>query len=69
MNLPCPFCGSADIEENSNTVVCLNCGACGPETAPNPGGLDALEYWNRRTLGRSELPDTIPAPPFEESAE
>ena len=66
-DLPCPFCGSREIEENSNTVVCIQCGAQGPDIGENPGGLCALELWNRRTLGRAELVDTIPAPPPEPS--
>lgn len=45
---------------------CDTCQASGPACATEKL---AAEHWNQRTLGRSELVDTIPAPPEEEPEE
>lgn len=47
--LPCPFCGSEDIEYNNGHYVqdcgCRACGAIGPN---NPRTKSAIERWNTR---------------------
>lgn len=67
-NLPCPFCGEKLPEppvietEYGAAVACMGCSALGPSvTATKPGQdthTEALELWNRRTLGRAEPPPT-----------
>ena len=38
---PCPFCGSTNLVDHKNYIVCNFCGACGPE-------LGAPVDWNIR---------------------
>ena len=60
-NLPCPFCGSTNIYHRytvmGNAVACRNCQTIGPE-ARSLESQDAMDLWNRRTLGRAEPPPT-----------
>lgn len=65
-NLPCPFCGGTELTELDGYTACWNCEARGPTTASSGGGLGGLDLWNRRTLGRAELVDTIPAPALDD---
>lgn len=55
--LPCPFCGSKNLERASDHVVrwewiaCHNCGARGPEvrvSQSHPLGHYATQDWNKR---------------------
>ncbi len=68
-NLPCPFCGSKELRWRYTTfgdaISCDTCKAIGPTS--NETEAEAWESWNHRTLGRSELVDTIPAPVLEDS--
>lgn len=51
---PCPFCGSPDIEPDSDRQVCQNCGATGPDAYDHEGEWRGIaqgtERWNTRTL-------------------
>lgn len=63
--LPCPFCGSEDLEIDGTSRVsgfAVHCQEC---TASNYGRdrEDAVEYWNRRTnisAGPDIHPDLLP---------
>lgn len=49
--LPCPFCGSADLEKSNNgdnhwNVWCNGCATSGPDAV---GEDDAIVVWNRRS--------------------
>jgi Lar family restriction alleviation protein len=60
---PCPFCGDADpaIDETGPDVwaVCCNgCGAIGPgqdDDGSATVGMKAIELWNRRPSGESQI--------------
>jgi len=58
-HLPCPFCGSKNLQDRftnlGEAVMCLDCRSQGPE---QPTNAEAWEVWNRRTLGRAEPPPT-----------
>jgi Lar family restriction alleviation protein len=54
--LPCPFCGSSEVEahgfhrKRTWVVVCLECHAFGPDTGPNDviTEAEAVTAWNTR---------------------
>lgn len=62
--LPCPFCGSDDIDASFSrgykggdytkpliAAGCMKCGAVGPDVlldSPRPGYKESAEAWNRR---------------------
>lgn len=53
--LPCPFCGSRDLEmaRMANYVHCIRCGADGPEMRPprsEETWIAAIDRWNWRRL-------------------
>jgi len=64
VNLPCPFCGTppgdapAIETEYGAQVSCRGCSALGPVVVFERDGQDthaeAIELWNKRTLGRAE---------------
>lgn len=44
--LPCPFCGSSDLEDEiALYVFCKECNAFGPDAKD---GKSAIEMWNQR---------------------
>lgn len=52
---PCPFCGGADIEMESDNgrtalAICRQCGTSGPIVA-DQGPAKAWERWNTRQAG------------------
>lgn len=54
--LPCPFCGSSDVEahgfhrKKTWVVVCLECHSFGPDNGPNDviTEAEAVAMWNTR---------------------
>ena len=54
--IPCPFCGSEDVEINSVTIgeressyiFCNSCGAYVEFDYSNHGWEETIELWNRR---------------------
>lgn len=54
--LPCPFCGSALLEDRAVWVACTSCDAAGPTTRrPKHGG----PYWNTRSASAPTLRDAL----------
>ncbi len=52
---PCPFCGSTDLTSEQSYVVCINCGALGPDIDDLPKGPNSpFEAWNRRIKENDE---------------
>lgn len=43
--LPCPFCGSEKLSQDSPYIVCEECGAFGPDIKD---GRSGVELWNQR---------------------
>lgn len=73
--LPCPFCGSTDLEWGftfPDYVLCNSCEAMGPESS-DPEGIDARLAWNHRFVSAdsvdrhhpswSEVRDSSTTPP------
>ena len=56
--LPCPFCGSSDLELYEDTVRCIDCSALGPE-ATDPDQATAL--WNAANRGNDHAQRLVSA--------
>ncbi|BCH59166.1 hypothetical protein RvVAR0630_17900 [Agrobacterium vitis] len=73
--LPCPFCGSTELETFTNLIECTKCHAMGPdaEGAEDQGSTENAEIaWNRRAFIAVEcggeappvcVPNATPVPP------
>ena len=49
--LPCPFCGSTDVEVHSTDrthVKVVTCGSCYAESGGSETYIEAVELWNKR---------------------
>lgn len=46
--LPCPFCGSADINTEGPCYDAFMCNGCGVSQYDQPGHAEAIAAWNTR---------------------
>ena len=46
--LPCPFCGSADINTEGPCYDAFMCNGCGASQYDQPGHAEAIAAWNTR---------------------